>query len=149
MCDLMRRAGNLLVPHNPENIWEGADLFVAITVKKQRYFVCTDGERTFFPNAGRTFGTMAGQMVLRSTDNADTSWTPEVEAEGRKINKTPPSASTLDQQRLKFYDAQKAINSTLRYKRIAAMWCRQNPGETCDETAFKQSCYRARKNVTK
>jgi len=66
-----------------------------------------------------------------------------------KINKTPPSASTVDQQRLKFYAAQKAIKSTLRYKQIAAMWCRQIPSETCDETAFKQSCYRARKNVTK
>ena len=65
-----------------------------------------------------------------------------------KINKTPPSASTVDQQRLEFYDAQKAINSTLRYKRIAELWCKKNPGDSCDETAFKQSCYRARKNVT-
>ncbi len=68
LSDLMRRAGNLLVPHNPKNIWEGADLFVALTVKTQCYFVCTDVQRRFFPNAGRILGIMAGQMILKATE---------------------------------------------------------------------------------
>ena len=64
------------------------------------------------------------------------------------IRKTPPSASTVDQQRLKFYVEQKAKNRKLKYKNAADLW---NKKETdhCDETAFKQSCWRANQNVTK
>ena len=65
-----------------------------------------------------------------------------------RINKPTSSASTVDQQRLKFYNDQQAKDSTLRYKKIAQLWCEKHPGDICDETAFKQSCYRARKNVT-
>ena len=109
ISNLMRRAGNLLVPHNPENIWEGADLFVAITVKKHRHYICTDGERKFFPNAGRIFAIMAGEMVLeyakrntqkRTGDNPEAAviplWSQEDETEGRRILKADAQMSSND-----------------------------------------------------
>ncbi len=65
-----------------------------------------------------------------------------------QISKPLPSVSTVDRQRLQFFLKQKDRNRALRYKNIADLWCRENPGDTCDEGAFKQSCYRARKSVT-
>lgn len=93
ISSLMRRAGNLLIPHNPKNIWEGADLFVALTVKKQGYYVCTDGERKFFPNAGRTFGIMAGEMILEDakSNTHSNDWPADKERDGRRILNNTPS----------------------------------------------------------
>lgn len=93
ISDLMRRAGNLLIPPNPQNIWEGADLFLAITVKKQRFYICVDRDRTFFPNAGKTFGVMAGQMILEDPkDYMQTiEWTADKERDGRKLLNNDPS----------------------------------------------------------
>jgi hypothetical protein len=93
ISDLMRRAGNLLVPHNPQNIWEGADLFLAITVKKQRYYICVDRDRTFFPNAGRTLGVMAGQMIMEDSKDylQAVEWPADKERDGRKLLQDDPS----------------------------------------------------------
>ena len=57
---------------------------------------------------------------------------------------TVPSASPEDYKRLDFYIDQKAFNSRLRHKDIAILW-NNKEHETCDENAFKQSVYRARK----
>ena len=93
ISDLMRRAGNLLIPHNHQNIWEGADLFLAITVKKQRYYICTERDRTFFPNAGRTLGVMAGQMILENAKSyfQEADWPADKERDGRKVLEKLPS----------------------------------------------------------
>ena len=58
------------------------------------------------------------------------------------------SASSLDKDRLKFYETKKAAQARLKYKDAADLW-NQKEHDCCDEVAFKQSCYRARKNVTK
>lgn len=64
-----------------------------------------------------------------------------------KINKPQPSASTVDQDRLKFYEAEKAKNQRLKHKEAAELWNKKEH-DCCDEGSFRQSCYRARKNVT-
>ena len=64
-----------------------------------------------------------------------------------KINKPQQSASTVDQDRLKFYQAEKAKKTRLKYKEAAELWNKKEH-DCCDEGSFRQSCYRARKNVT-
>lgn len=64
-----------------------------------------------------------------------------------KINKTPSSASSVDQDRLKFYQDQLKANPRLKYKHVAELW-NKTEQDCCDGIAFKQSCYRAKKKVT-
>ncbi len=61
-------------------------------------------------------------------------------------NKKEPklTGSTVDQDRLKFYEAEKKNNSRLRYKNAADLWNKKEL-DVCDEGSFRQSCYRARK----
>lgn len=49
-----------------------------------------------------------------------------------------------DQKRLEFYEARKAEDSRLTHKMIAILWCEESK-DICDEGAFKQSIYRARR----
>jgi hypothetical protein len=65
-----------------------------------------------------------------------------------KINRPTSWASTVDHDRLKFYEDQKAKNQRLRYKEVAELWNKKEH-DVSDETSFKQSCWRARHNVTK
>ena len=57
-----------------------------------------------------------------------------------------PSASQADQDRLDFYNQQKAVNAKLTHAQIASLW-QQTTKEPCDKTAMKQSVYRARRAV--
>lgn len=54
------------------------------------------------------------------------------------------SNSTVDQDRLSFYESELAKNKRLKYKQAAELWNRKEL-DICDEGSFKQSCYRARK----
>ena len=84
--DLLLRAGRLLADHDPNHIWAGADIFVATTIKSFRSEVCLDGERTFFPNAGRIFGMMAGKLILASDPQTQESDWPSQRKVARGLN---------------------------------------------------------------
>lgn len=70
----------------------------------------------------------------------------KLEGEARVLSQGGRSVKphSEDQRRLKFYDARKAENGRLTHNQIAALWCEAN-NDHCDEGAFKQSVYRARK----
>ena len=54
------------------------------------------------------------------------------------------SNSTVDQDRLNFYESELARNKRLKYKQAAGLWNKKER-DVCDESSFRQSCYRARK----
>ena len=54
------------------------------------------------------------------------------------------SYSTVDHDRLAFYQSELAKNKRLKYKQSAELWNKKEH-DICDEGSFKQSCYRARK----
>jgi hypothetical protein len=133
IADLLQRAGKMLIDHDDQAIWKGADIFVARTVEGYRLKWCHDpsmkDEVFILPNAGRIFGMMAGRLC------------------SAKIKNHTSSASNVDRDRLRFYEDQKAKNQRLRYKDAADLWNKKEQ-DHCDEGSFKQSCWRARQNVT-
>jgi hypothetical protein len=54
------------------------------------------------------------------------------------------SYSTVDHDRLEFYQSELAKNKRLKYKQAAELWNKKEH-DICDEGSFRQSCYRARK----
>ena len=66
---------------------------------------------------------------------------PPNDAPERKVK---VKASKIDRERLKFHDLCKARDSELGCKKIADLWNKKE-SDFCDEGAFRQSIYRARK----
>jgi len=86
ICELMRRAGKFLVDDDPNYIWTGADLFVAMTIRAFRIEVCSKDGIMFFPNAGRILGMMVGKLILKKPDSDD-----QIRIRARKIIEMTPN----------------------------------------------------------